>query len=234
MPDKIKRKEESYSKKETQKIEYFKFNPNTISRAQWKKLGFKDWQIKTIFNYKAKGGSWKTKLDVKKIYGLDEAVYNKLEPYILLPDKSDKKEYSKNKKDYNVKVNINTANAKKMTNLKGINSEKYAVIIIKYRNSLGGFIKKEQLKEVWNMKLETYNGFVNQVKLGEINPKKLNINTALADELKIHPYINWNMANAIVKYRKAHGNFTKVDDIKKIHLINDETYLKIKPYLKVN
>ena len=152
-----------------------------------------------------------------------------------MPDKAEKKDYSNNnKKDYTKKVNINTANAKELTYLKGIFSEKYAAIIIKYRNNLGGFTKKEQLKEVWNMKEETYNGFINQVILGNNKPKQLNINSATADELKKHPYINWNTANAIVKYRKANGNFQKVENIKKIHLINNESYLKIKPYLKVN
>lgn len=234
LPDAIAKKNKSYSKKENTKIEYFNFNPNTISKTQWKKLGFKDWQIKTIFNYKAKGGSWRTKLDVKKIYGLDESDYIKLEPYILLPDKTEKKEYANNKKDYSIEVNINTANAKELTNLKGIRSEKYATIIIKYRKSLGGFVRKEQLKEVWNLTEETYNDFVNQVVLGNQNPIQLNINTATAERLKAHPYIDWKTANAIFKYRKANGSFKKVEDIKKIHLINNETYIKIEPYLTIN
>ena len=31
-------------------IDLFEFNPNTISDEKWKRLGFKDWQIKTINN----------------------------------------------------------------------------------------------------------------------------------------------------------------------------------------
>ena len=156
LPDEKENKFNDSAKKETHKITYFNFDPNTISKEQWSNLGFKDWQIKTIFNYKEKGGSWKTKADVKKIYGLAEVDYNKLEPYILLPNEISKVE-TPTKKDYNKKVNINTADAKEFTNLKGINSEKYAEIIVKYRAELGGFVKKEQLKEVWNLKIETYN-----------------------------------------------------------------------------
>jgi DNA uptake protein ComE-like DNA-binding protein len=216
-------------KTKTIKTNYFDFNPNTITKSEWKKLGFKDWQIKTIFNYKTKGGSWKTKSDVKKIYGLDEVDYYKLEPYILLPDGIEKIKSSK--KDYTKKVNVNTATTKELTNLKGINSEKYAAIIIKYRTSLGGFIRKEQLKEVWNLNEETYNGFIQQVELGNIAPTKININTATTDKLKAHPYIDWKTANAIVKYKKANGLYKKVEDLNKIHLINTETNLKIAPYL---
>jgi competence ComEA-like helix-hairpin-helix protein len=229
LPDK---KEKAPNNNYSNEITYFNFNPNTISIGQWKKLGFKDWQIKTIFNYKAKGGSWKTKSDVKKIYGLDETDYHKLEPYILLPEEDSTNNIA-NKEDYTIKININTADAKELTKLKGINSEKYAAIIIKYRNKLGGFIKKDQLKEVWSLDEETYNGFINQIELGNSSPKKININKALAKELTTHPYINWNIANAIVKYRKTNGNFENLEDVKKIHLINDEIYLKISPYLNI-
>ena len=221
------------SKKEKSKITYFNFDPNTISKEQWEKLGFKDWQIKTIFNYKEKGGSWKTKADVKKIYGLAETDYYKLEPFILLPNEISKSETSATKKDYTKKVNINTANAKELTNLKGINSEKYAEIIVKYRTELGGFVKKEQLKEVWNLKIETYNEFVNQLELGVVLPQQLNLNKATAEELKVHPYIDWNIAKAIIAYKKSHGSYKDVHDIKQIHLITDEIYSKIAPYLTV-
>ena len=63
--------------------------------------------------------------------------------------------------------------------------------------------------------------------------KKLNINTATGDELKVHPYLRYNIANAIVQYRLQHGNFSGVSDIKKIMLITDEIYNKAAPYLTV-
>ena len=71
--------------KEHVEIQLFEFNPNIINNNEWKQLGFKDWQIKTINNYKSKGGSWKTKDDVSKIYGLSPEYYQQLKPYILLP-----------------------------------------------------------------------------------------------------------------------------------------------------
>jgi len=233
LPEKFKKKENTYAKKERVEIEYFDFNPNTTSKEEWKKLGFKDWQIKTIFNYKSNGGSWKSKTDVQKIYGLSEADYSILEAYILLPETTEKKEYSNNKKDYSKKIDVNTANAKELRNLKGIYSEKYAEIIIKHRDQLGGFISKEQLKDVWNMTPETYDGLINQVVIGKYEPKKININSSSAQQLKSHPYINWKTANAIYKYRKANGNYKNIEDVKKIHLINKKTYLKIAPYLTI-
>jgi competence ComEA-like helix-hairpin-helix protein len=232
LPEKIENKPINFSEKKTEPT-YFEFNPNTITKTEWKKLGFVDWQIKAIFNYKRKGGKWKTKADVSNIYGLEESEYFKLKPYILLPDKVEQIKSTKKEKNYNQKVNVNTASAKELTNLKGINSEKYAAIIIKYRNSLGGFIKKEQLKEVWNLSEETYLGFKHQIDLGNSKPVLININTNVIKDLTKHPYIDWKTGNAIIKYRKANGNYKSISDIKKIHLISPETYLKIAPYLTV-
>jgi competence ComEA-like helix-hairpin-helix protein len=61
--------------------------------------------------------------------------------------------------------------------------------------------------------------------------KKFNINTATKDEMKSHPYIKWNLANAIVEYRNQHGNFSSLEDLKKISLITTEVFDKIKSYL---
>ncbi|MDF1672217.1 MAG: helix-hairpin-helix domain-containing protein [Vicingaceae bacterium] len=232
LPDVLEYKSSKHSKEESPAITLFEFNPNIISKSEWKKLGFKDWQIKTIFNYKAKGGSWKIKSDVSKIYGLSPNHYKKLIPYILLPVEKEK-QTKKAQKDYSKKVDINTADAKELTNLKGIYSEKYAAIIIKHRDKLGGFSSKEQLKDVWNMSIETYNGFINQVIIGKYEPIKININTSSASQLQSHPYIDWKTANAITKYRKANGKYKSVDDVKKIHLISSEVYRKIAPYLKI-
>jgi competence ComEA-like helix-hairpin-helix protein len=69
--------------------------------------------------------------------------------------------------------------------------------------------------------------------LQKVELKKININTATKDEMKIHPYIRWNLANVIVAYRDQHGSFNSVDDLKKITLISEEIFGKILPYLTV-
>jgi competence protein ComEA len=66
------------------------------------------------------------------------------------------------------------------------------------------------------------------------NIKKININTATADEMKEHPYIRYQLANTILQYRTQHGNFVVIEDIKKIMLVTDELFVKLAPYLTVN
>lgn len=239
------KQKQGYQQKDKQAlaITLFDFNPNTISDDEWKQLGFRDWQIKIINNYKAKGGNWRTKADVKKIYGISDKHYELLFPYILLPETIEKtnNQYEKpskksfenkfEKKDYSQKIDINTADSAMLTNIKGIGPT-YSSRIIKYRDLLGGFIAKEQLKEVWGLTEETYQMALPQIVVSD-NIQKININKATADVLKQHPYINWKIANAIEKYRKANGNYTSLTDLNKLHLLDKATIEKISPYLTV-
>ena len=94
----------------------------------------------------------------------------------------------------------------------------------------GGFFNKEQLMEVWKFDQEKYDGVQQFVEVNPASIKKININTCTAQELK-HPYIKWNIANAIVNYRTIHGKFKTIEDIKKTDLVDEETLRKIAPYL---
>ena len=63
--------------------------------------------------------------------------------------------------------------------------------------------------------------------------RTLNINSATKEELKAHPYLYWKHANAIVNYRKQHWDYKTLDELKKIVLINDSIFQKVKPYLEL-
>ena len=52
----------------------------------------------------------------------------------------------------------------------------------------------------------------------------VNINTAGADELKALPGIGPAKAEAIVEYRKQHGNFKSVEELKNVKGIGDGIY----------
>lgn len=69
--------------------------------------------------------------------------------------------------------------------------------------------------------------------LNKTEVRKLNINAAALDELKAHPYINDNLAKAIIAYREQHGIFQAAEDVKKIMLMTDEMFQKLIPYLSV-
>jgi competence protein ComEA len=222
--------------------ERFNFNPNNLPEKDWKRLGLNDKQIHMIKNYEAKGGKFRKKEDVKKIYCIKEELYSSLEPFIKIPTSLDdntttlvsvsSKLTVSNPKSVISLVEINAADSAQLTKLKGIGAF-FAKTIINYRNSLGGFVSKEQLMEVWKFDKEKYDGIEKYITVDASKVKKININTCDAKQLK-NPYINWNTANAIVNYRLKHGKYKAVEDIKKTDLVDDEMLHKIARYLIID
>lgn len=213
--------------------ERFMFDPNQLSETNWKKLGLTDKQIHSIKNYEAKGGTFRKKEDVKKMYCISPELYASLEPYINIPVE-EKKEAFKTSDHKNplpeLKIlELNSVDSSQLTTIKGIGAF-YAKTIIKYRNALGGYYAKEQLMEVWKFDQEKFDAIEKYITVDASKLKKININRCTAKELK-HPYINWKIANGIINYRTKHGSFQSVEEIKKTDLLDEKTFLKIAPYL---
>ena len=134
-------------------------------------------------------------------------------------------------KKQKIKFNVNKVGVDELVKINKIGL-KTAKQIISFRNVLGGFIKVSQMKEVYLINDTLYENIKSHFFV-DSDIIKININTATLDSLKKHPYINWNLANAIVNFREQHGVYHSIEKIKKIHLVNDKIYLKIAPYLKI-
>jgi competence protein ComEA len=204
----------------------FTFNPNNLPEADWQKLGLSDHQVKVIKNYEAKGGRFYSKEDVKKMYSLTDADYQRLEPYINLPARDI---YSKKAAAGEI-IDINSADSAKLTMVRGIGPS-FARRIIRYRERLGGFHSKEQLKEVFGIDEAKYAEIKNGVTVKGNHLTKLNVNTATFDQLRRFPYLSFKQMNAIIEYHNQHGDYESIDDMKNIAILDDGILRKIEPYL---
>ena len=92
---------------------------------------------------------------------------------------------------------------------------------------------KTENKETYGLPDSTFQKIKTKLVFTNTSLKKININTASLDEMKSHPYIRFNLANAILQYKNAHGNFALVSDIKKIMIVTDEIFNKLVPYLTI-
>ena len=63
--------------------------------------------------------------------------------------------------------------------------------------------------------------------------KKLNINTASVTELKSLPGIGTAKADAIVNYRKQHGEFSSIHELSKVKGIGDKMVAKLSAEIDV-
>jgi competence protein ComEA len=224
----------SDSRNDISKRELFFFNPNQLPEKDWERLGFSEKQVRSIRNYESKGGVFKSKSDVKKMYAISEPEFNRIAPFIDLPEekKDEPRTFKKINKPFLI-VDIGKADSTELGTLPMV-GEYLAYKIHNYREKLGGFYSISQLKEVHGLRDSTYLVILPHVILEDsTNLRKINLNTATYEELNMHPYINSKIANVILAYRKQHGLFQDVSDLQKVALVDAELYRKIAPYLKV-
>jgi competence ComEA-like helix-hairpin-helix protein len=129
-----------------------------------------------------------------------------------------------------VVIELNSADSAKLTELKGIGPS-FARRIVNYRNRLGGFINKDQLKEVYGMDDNRYAEMQAQVSVDPSHIQKIQINQVDFDRLKHFPYLTFKQMNAIVQFREQHGDYTSISDMRNIAILNDEILRKIGPYI---
>ena len=67
----------------------------------------------------------------------------------------------------------------------------------------------------------------------QTSDEKISINTDSIDELMQLDGIGESKAKTIIEYRKEHGNFTNIEDIKNVSGIGDKAYEKIKDNIKI-
>ena len=238
-------KEETDSKKPwlPEKVDYFNFDPNILDSAGWVKLGFSPKQSAAIINYRNAGAVFRKPTDVKKLFVVDDAKYEELLPFIQI-EETPEREYEQDRNRFNkpekpsqpkyepVVVELNSADTSQLMKLYGIGPS-FSKRIVKYRELLGGYIAKEQLLEVYGMDSSRFNPISEHLLVDTTIRNRINVNSADFKTLLRHPYLDKNQTKAIINYRKQHGVFSSVSDLKKIHLIDEEIYLQIEPYLKL-
>jgi DNA uptake protein ComE-like DNA-binding protein len=214
----------------------FPFDPNTLDEAGWKKLGLSDRTVRTILNYRNKGGKFRTIADLQKMYSLKPADFERLQPYVHIdappPFYRTERPPVKYVKTPPVIIDINQADTTAFIALPGIGS-KLAGRIVNFRNKLGGFYSVEQVGETYGLPDSTFQLIKPRLQCAPNGVEKININTADANTLKQHPYIRWNVANAIVQYRQQHGVFSTREQLQQIVLVTPELYHKIEQYIAV-
>ncbi len=220
----------------------FYFDPNQISQEQFQQLGLKEFIAKRIINYRAKGGHFKKKEDLLKIYDFPKDLYVELEPYIQIQKYESKKLLSgfENKnpgKKFEKKViqkltnfDLNTADTIQLKLINGIGTG-YAKRIIKYRDALGGFYEVNQVREVYGLPPATADELLKYAFI-KAEVKKINVNNATVNELDKHPYISYKLASLIINYKTQHGNFNSIDDLNQIRALDKDVLTKFAPYLE--
>ena len=220
------------------------FDPNKLSKNEWVTLGLNVKTACIIENYLKKGGKFRRKTDLLKIHGFDTSFYYQISDSINIsgfdtikkiqkPNLYPKpyKTYSTSKKNKEILLEINSADSIQFDELNGI-GKILASRIIKFRNLLGGFYSITQLNEVHGLMPDTYDKISVHIFCDSLKIQKINLNAALENDLRKHPYIGKYKAGLIVKYRNFVKTIQNSNELVVNNIITKEEYQKLHYYLK--
>lgn len=226
----------AYDKKEPKTYTLVPFDPNTATQEELLSLGLPKGVVTVMLRFREKGGKYRRKEDLKKIYILDEADYLRVEPYINIAGDAGAipvvsldipKQYDNQK---NISIDINQADAEAWQQLRGIGPA-FSGKITRFREALGGFTSVEQVAETRGLPDSTFQKIKLQLRPSPVF-RLIDINTATAETLSKHPYSDRRTAEAIVSYRQQHGAFRSAEDLRKVYALPEGWIEKMRPYLE--
>jgi competence protein ComEA len=221
---------EAESRYITDTISHFYFDPNETSYDTLIMLGLEDKEARTLINYRKKGGKFRVNSDIKKVYGLNEVRAEKLIHSVRFnPDTAVHAvtELSGQK----TLLDLNHCDSASLVRLRGIGPV-LSVRIIKYRKLLGGFARKDQLKEVYGLPEETYNMIKGNIYVDTLGIRRININTADYKNLAGIIYFDKYEVTSILKYRELKGMVGDMAELVDNKLLTKEKADKVRPYIK--
>ena len=228
-------------KRDTIAIRMQVFDPNTVDSMTLLHLGFKPWQAKNMLKYRAKGGKYRKKEDLKKLYGMTDSMYLALTPYIYIKDSivvdsaridsvhtDSLPKWNSTKKD--TILNLRTADTTELKLIRGIGSYR-AKMIVRYREQLGGYAQVEQIMEARGMDKVIADSILPHFYIDSVVVNKIPINHIRPEVLQRHPYLNFEQAKAIYEYRRKHIRIKSAEELKKIKGLSPTDIEKILIYL---
>ena len=217
----------------------FHFDPNMASSDSLGSLGLSRRQVKTLLNFRDKGGRFRRPEDIYNVYGMDSQLAKHLIPYIIIREQKknlhtftprDTSGRHKIKRRVIEKTDLNMTDSAGLEKLPGIGPV-FSARIVRYRDLLGGFYSVEQLKEVYGITDSTFNLISDRIIADSSQIKMININKASFNEMAKHPYLDRYDVQAILKYKAIKGSIDSIGELVQNKILTPVKALHIKPYL---
>ena len=211
-------------KKELPKI--YLFNPNFITDYKGYKLGMSVQEIDRLLAFRKENKYVNSSKEFQTVTQVSDSLLKAIAPFFKFPDwvnnKKQYKAYEKYsdkafaKKEKIVFIDINKATKEDLIKIYGI-GEAISLRILKQKESIGGFVSMEQMKDVWGLSPEVIEN-LNKYFEVKVMPdfKKIAINNASLKELSQFSYFKYTLAKEIVTYRSMNGDIKNIEDLTKI------------------
>ena len=221
-----------------------KFNPDLYTKENWMKMGFSEKQAEAIVKYKNYlGGSFISKEKFRECFIINEENYQKLHPYLLLPQNANTSTKHNNEKSKTILqiFDPNVLDAEGWMRL-GF-SEKQAQVIVNYknRNLKGSFKTIEDVQKCFVISEEKFHEMKPFIKIESTfqEPEKKSKNTTETTDFskidlnsitykQLEEFgFDGKAAGSFVGYRKKLGGFVNENQILETYNIDKELMQKL-------
>lgn len=226
----------------------FPFDPNTADSTALLRLGLSPWQVRSIYRYRAHGGSYRKTEDFARLPGLTLKDYNRLKPYIRIhkdvmaadvvgkestpttnplhsQNRESKYEISNKITLTDAKININTADTTLLKRIPGIGSY-FAKRIVDWRQRHRHIINVDELLAIRN-----FPQYSLEYMTTGAAPSPIRINSMTQQELQAHILLTHTQAIDIIRLRKATGRINSIEEMRNISSFRDRELARIAPYI---
>ena len=235
----------------------FTFDPNSASYEELLMLGLTERQATTLINYRIAGARFRKPQELSKVYGIDSATAARLIPYIIIEESDGKsRPGQEQRQSYRtvqpaglespgttvhypaasqapvvLPVDLNRSSAAELESLPGIGPV-LAGRIIKYRNLLGGFVDCRQLTEVYGLDSSVVSLIGPMVTVTHDSVSPLVLDSASFGDLARHPYVGYETARLITRYRSLSGTPLTLGSMVSRKVITERQAERMAPYVR--
>ncbi len=202
------------------------FRPDTVGSEWLKSRGLPTKLIKSWTGYRKAGGRINNAADLTKLYGMNDSLLGILKPYIV----HEKKQIPERKSQ--VLRDVNLADSVEFKKIYGI-GPKLSARIVKYRDLLGGYVRMDQLYEVYGLDSVVVASIIKKFYISrDFEPRTIDLDSAQLENLAKHPYLTYREAKMILAYRSQHGDSLRKKDLLQLPVISTGKFDKLSPYLR--
>lgn len=219
-------------REDTIPLRLHRFNPNTADSMELLELGLRPWMARNLLRYRGRGGVFRSPGQLRKLYGMTDALYSRIEPYIDIPvvqdtlvgDSLPAMPYPQ-KRD--TVLELNSCDTAELQLLRGIGSYT-ARQIVNYRHRLGGYCRPEQLLDIEGIRVDT---LLHRFTADSTRVEAIDVNHASVERLQRHPYISFRQAKAIYTLRRERFRLHDAAELTAAGILTETELLRLQPYL---
>ena len=181
----------------------FSFDPNIATLEEFIELGLTKGQASVILKFRERGGLFRNREDLKKIYVLPDGFYERVKDYIEIED------YIETEESPPVRmgreraiIDLNSADSLQLLSLPGIGPY-YAGKIVDFRRKTGGFAYPSQIMDIKGIERDKFDMLESYIYADTSKIQKKSLEMLTYEELSANPYIGSYLARAIVRFRES-------------------------------